>query len=274
MSSFWRIELGPVSRPVVVSTVSEELARRVAEMFGAPAPEASERPGVLELIEGSVEDGISIGSDAPPTDDFAELIEQLDAAVDQAVADDPDRDFLLLHASAVEEPSGQALVFVGSSGAGKSTHASLFALDGCGFLGDECLAIALDSGQIVPWRRPLALRSDVVRWLDRHPERAGRAVVLATDRKRYLAAAELPAPAPTAPLPIGRFVWLDRRTEVEGEAESNQIFRMLLAACHCFESDGERAFPHLAALARDVPVVRLRATGELSGVEHVRELLT
>jgi len=268
-----RLELGPVSRPVVVAVEDRELAERLARAFGAPRPEPLGSSSPAVRVSGSAGGGFAIDGDVIAARSFADLVERLDGLVDRAVADDTGRDFLLLHASAVEDPPGRALVFIGSSGAGKSTHAGLFALEGSAFLGDECLAVAFDPPRIVPWRRPLALRSDVVRWLDRHPERAGRSVVLATERKRYLPAAELPLPLPVEPVPIGCFVWLDRLTEHEGAAESNELFRMLLAGCHCFGRDGATGFPRLAELARSVPVVRLRATGELAGVEHVRKLV-
>lgn len=264
------VELGPVSRPVVVRVDDPALGAALAHLFGAdpPAPPATEP---VLVLSGSFErDGVRIEPTDRRAGDLAQLVEELDAAVDQAAADDPDRGFLLLHASAVEEPAGRALVFAGSSGAGKSTQAGLFALAGSPFLGDECLALAGDPLAVLPWRRPLAIRSDVVGWLDRHPERGGQRVSLATERKRYLPRAELGGAARQGALPIATVVWLDRHAEREGPAAPDEAFRVLLAGCHCFDRDG---FHRLAELARSVPIVRVRAAGELGSVERIRAWL-
>jgi hypothetical protein len=69
---------------------------------------------------------------------------------------------LVLHASGVELPSGEALIFAGRSRSGKSTLAAAFAASGCRFLSDDGSVVEEngDGYLIVPSHPSLRLWSD------------------------------------------------------------------------------------------------------------------
>jgi hypothetical protein len=56
---------------------------------------------------------------------------------------------LVLHASAIEMPTGQGAVFVGNSGWGKSTLASSFFRNGARLVTDDCLLLEAKDGRLV-----------------------------------------------------------------------------------------------------------------------------
>lgn len=64
------------------------------------------------------------------------------------------RGYYLLHASAVVLPSGEACIFFGEPGAGKSTTMATFLKQGCEFLSDDLVAITFDQDN-----RPFVLPS-------------------------------------------------------------------------------------------------------------------
>lgn len=284
----WIIDVGPVVGGVCVGSQDRELLIRLAHYFGSGPPRVAEpgREAALRVSREARPGGGCLyeltGLKRDPrqgTDDFAVLVERLDGAVDEVVAASEERAYLVLHASAVEQPEGRAVLFVGRSMAGKSTTATLFALEGCALFGDECLALELGADEaatarVLRWRRPLSLREDVLEivgqrasWTD-----AERDEVLVTRRKRLVPATDVVARGRRVDaLPLGHLVWMDPTAERDGSVESGLLFRELIAACHYFQRDGEQLFGSLAALARNHPCSRVRPGPHV--VERVRARL-
>jgi hypothetical protein len=65
---------------------------------------------------------------------------------------------LLFHAAALEF-DGVGLLLPGASGSGKSTLAAALASSGAGYLSDELVAVDLTSGALVPYPKPISLKS-------------------------------------------------------------------------------------------------------------------
>jgi hypothetical protein len=65
---------------------------------------------------------------------------------------------LLFHAAALEV-DGSGLLLPGASGSGKSTLAAALATEGAGYLSDELVALDLNSGALVPYPKPISLKS-------------------------------------------------------------------------------------------------------------------
>jgi len=73
---------------------------------------------------------------------------------------------VILHAAAVER-QGKAILVAGISGAGKSTLTAWLATNGFRYCTDEIVFVPLaDPLQVIPFRRPLVLRTDSVRALE------------------------------------------------------------------------------------------------------------
>lgn len=68
------------------------------------------------------------------------------------------RGLLLLHASAVES-DGTVVVFPGDSGSGKTTMAAALAVEGCGYVTDEAVALDPASLLVHPYPKPLSIRA-------------------------------------------------------------------------------------------------------------------
>jgi hypothetical protein len=65
---------------------------------------------------------------------------------------------LLFHAAALEHGE-VGLLLPGASGSGKSTLAAVLASSGAGYLSDELVALDLTSGALVPYPKPISLKS-------------------------------------------------------------------------------------------------------------------
>ena len=79
---------------------------------------------------------------------------------------------LLLHAGALETPRGAALV-IGASGSGKSTLVAGLARTGLGYLGDELIALDLNTSSVLPYQKPITLKAGSFAVLpDLHPDLA------------------------------------------------------------------------------------------------------
>jgi HprK-related kinase A len=66
--------------------------------------------------------------------------------------------FLVIHAAVVER-YGQALIFPGSPGSGKSTLCAALICRGWRLLSDEMALISLDNGLVTPFPRPVSLKN-------------------------------------------------------------------------------------------------------------------
>ena len=107
------------------------------------------------------------------------------------------RDHLVLHASAVSV-NGKAAIFLGPRGAGKSTTAAAFGVEGHSVLEDDVVAIRFDSGvpTVVPGVPQLRLKSDAAAALG-----VTDASIPAEEpwyEKRMLQMDDIPDPAPLA----------------------------------------------------------------------------
>src|ERR1700688_1278223 len=97
-----------------------------------------------------------LGSNADPTVVFACLLSRVtEGVVETAV------DCLLLHSAGVEA-GGEAFVFPGPSGAGKTTLAAALVRSGFGYVSDEVVAVDLNTLNIRPY--PKALSIDKGSW--------------------------------------------------------------------------------------------------------------
>ena len=105
----------------------------------------------IALPEPATADVTAVGLDAADSD----VESVLGAAALAAFELSPD---LLVHAGAVAR-DGQAVLFPGVSGAGKSTMTAACLRRGFGYLTDEMVAVDLGSGQVKGWPRPLMLTS-------------------------------------------------------------------------------------------------------------------
>lgn len=275
MTADWVAPLGPVAHPVRLASDQRPLLTALASAFGAPRPRprAGEPP---DLVVSGRSDGtlwFRTETDEHPAPDLAHAVERLDALVDE-IASARAAPGLLLHASAVLLESGGALLFVGPSGAGKSTTASLLALDGLPFLGDECLVLELSPvPAVLRWRRPLALRPDVLASVEQALD-GRRLRRVATSYKTYGYAADLPRKTRLHRAPLEAVVRLDHReAEPDGPDERGRLFRELCSACHYFQRGGQATFRHLAELCRDVRALRMRVGQGNEVVGRVRALV-
>lgn len=90
--------------------------------------------------------------------DPAEPLDLLFWYVGEGVVRD-ERHRTILHAGAVVAPDGRALLLPGPSGSGKSTTTLGLVEAGMGYLSDEFAVVDPATGRIVPFPRPLALKS-------------------------------------------------------------------------------------------------------------------
>lgn len=105
-------------------------------------------------------DGFSPFKPLPADHDFA----QLEWGMNWCIAGHAHH-YLMLHA-AVLEKNGQAVIFPGEPGVGKSTLTAALAMSGWRLLSDEITLIDRDDGMIVPLVRPVSLKNasiDVLR---------------------------------------------------------------------------------------------------------------
>jgi hypothetical protein len=116
---------------------------------------------------------------------------------------------LLLHGSAVAH-GNRALLFLGSSGSGKSTIASLLSRRGCAVVTDDivCVRNHADGLQLWPGASCLRLLPDSIRFHTLEAERLPRATGR-SDKRLY----DVPHCAPTAPLSIERIFILSNDAE-------------------------------------------------------------
>lgn len=268
----WFVDLGVARRPVRVVDADRARLALVARACGAPRPAraAADGPGELCIRGGwpaQVGGGRSVARAAA---DEGELILRVEQALDDELAADPGPR-LLLHASVAVDRRGRAALFVGASGAGKSSLAVALAFRGWRWGGDECVAVRADEAAVEVCRRPVGLRPDVLSWLV--PSGQAPPALLRAGAKAFLADATLPRSRARRPVPLSALVVLARPEADDGPIDAGAAFAALLASCHAFQARGAWAFGELARLAREVPTLQLAVRDGAGVVERCRRLL-
>lgn len=150
-------------------------------------------------------------------------------------------DLVMLHAGAVADPAtGAVVAFLGPSGRGKTT-ASIALGPHFSYVTDETVGIQ-DDLVVVPYRKPLSMKRDGVRW------------------KAQVAPGDLGLlPLPNAPLRLARILLLDRDPEYPADAPPK------VEAVGLAEAMGELV-PQISYLTeRAAPLHRLRDLVAASG---------
>ena len=140
---------------------------------------------------------------------------------------------LALHGSAVRSAQGQAVVFIGGSGAGKSTSAyELARMPGAALMADDLVLVDVERGLVLPGAPTLRL------WRQALPEAVSQAPVsLAMDKQWF----QLPeAWAVLQPCPLGGIFALERdgRAPVGGQGQPLRGLEALTSLlAQCFDWD-------------------------------------
>ena len=183
------------------------------------------------------------------------------------------RDHLVLHASAVSV-NGDAAIFIGPRGAGKSTTAAAFDSEGHAVLEDDVVAIRFDDGvpTVVPGVPQLRLKSDAAAALDL--EETTTPSEESWYEKQLLQTEEIPNPAPLR----GCYLLTGgERCALEPVGGSEQLLN-LIAQTHArgLLSDTDRSpihFDQCSRLTELVPVQRLERPRDHDQLPSVVELV-
>ena len=168
---------------------------------------------------------------------------------------------LVLHASAVEV-DGKALAFVGQSGQGKTTMATLLCAAGYPFVADDLLPVQRSGDEVtcIPVGTELRVREKVEALLGRFDPWTARR--LTVDERHAVA----PRTTGAAQLPLASVVvpWPDREAkEVSAHRLTAGEAVITLARCQRIEGWVPEAilraqFAAVSAVARDVPILSMR----------------
>jgi hypothetical protein len=184
----------------------------------------------------------------------------------------------VLHASSVatgDEPHGRAIVFLGESGAGKSSTAIGCSLVGATLLGDDFARISLnaDPPAVTPANVGVRLWEEMIGAIS--PHEPGLPVAEFTSKMRVFPSTAS-FRAVTDPLPIGALVFLGPRLPaaieplLENISSAEAFIHLLEGSYRVTVADPEgrlRAVDQAARLVNCVPSVRLRMpenVGDLS----------
>jgi hypothetical protein len=183
-------------------------------------------------------------------------------------------DAIFFHASSVGI-SGLGAIFVGPAGGGKSTTALALAARGHEFLGDEIAGFLPESGEIMPFRRPVGIKpgpraAAVARGLPRDcAERIEREGFHRLDIERLFAV------PPPRPLPLARIVFLREFAErpsleriVPGPSEIAELQPLMSSFLNA--SHSQRVF-ELARLLGRSKVYRLHPGGPDETAAYLEE---
>lgn len=179
------------------------------------------------------------------------------------------RRHLLLHASAVEK-DGRVLVMTGASGSGKSTLSALLGSRGWRFMGDEFVLLDPDSGQAVPFPRPISLKNSAIAAMrSAQPGRRFGPLLTATPKGdvRHMVAppdaiARMGEGGAPALLLFPRFGYLGAVREVA----PGETFMRLTQASTNYVALGEAGFGALTRFVKSVPA---RAIDYQTGEEAI-----
>ena len=142
------------------------------------------------------------------------------------------RERLVLHAAAVQMGS-EAVAFVGTTGAGKSTLAAALARRGCPFITDDVMLLDHSADEIcaIPSRMPLRLWTDSTRLI------AGRASAHPRVRqrieKRLITVPALGAREAAGPIPLKRIFLLGRTPDHRAHVGAISPAKAALALIRC-----------------------------------------
>lgn len=182
------------------------------------------------------------------------------------------RRYLLLHAAALER-DGRALVLTGESGAGKSTMATLLAVRGWRFMGDEFALLDPATGLLHAFPRLVSLKNQAIAVAQAAWPNGRFGPLLAGTPKgdiRHLvphaeALAAMDRPATPALLLFPRFGQpTDERAVAPGEA-----FVRLTQASTNYVDLGERGFTALTNFVRQVPALAIDYPDAETGIAAV-----
>ena len=168
---------------------------------------------------------------------------------------------LVLHASAVEV-DGKALAFVGQSGQGKTTMATLLCAAGYPFVADDLLPVGRSGEEVtcVPVGTELRVREKVEALLGRFDARTARR--LTVDDRHAVA----PRTTRAGKLPLASVVvpWPDREA-ADVTAHRLTAGEAVITLARCQRIEGwvpepilRAQFAAVSAVARDVPVLSMR----------------
>jgi hypothetical protein len=273
----WLTPAPPSGEPdvtVVEGAVPEHLDAPVASGPGFDAA-----PGRFLLRGGQragrflVEDGHRVTVDCPPGGDAdivaAFLLSQLLPAVLRH------RGVPSLHADAVVTPDGRAMAVSGPSGAGKSTTTLALLTAGAAHLADDAVALRLDpDGRVVALPGPSRFHvyDEAARRLgvdtgrfERYPLRPGKAVVV-------------PESVASAPARLGGLFILSTheddavRVRRVGGSEAFALIQDCILG-PLLPDEHLAAFPTLAALADQVPILRVERPVARWTTDEIRRLI-
>jgi len=186
-----------------------------------------------------------------------------------------------LHATAVQTPYG-VCAFTGPAGAGKSTVAASFLLEGYPVLSDDCLVLEEADGAILatPAYPGLRLWGDTLEALTQDDTSVG--VAQYTSKQRYVGGL-LHERFPTAPMPLERIYSLERAEDPADEGRPSTLeplscqasFMDLIASAFRLDVTDRtmlaRQFAFLERVVSRVPVRRLRIPNSFAALPGTRE---
>jgi hypothetical protein len=183
---------------------------------------------------------------------------------------------LALHASAVRVPDG-VVVFVGSTGRGKSTIASALGMRGYPLMADDCAVVDVDDRRC----RVRPLDVGIRLWPDAMTTLGVRGVGRrnpSEDRKARRTARALGIPTHTRPALLHRIYLLEPAAmkspvRIDAVPRSDAVVALLAASFHLGMDRPDqmrRAFDRLTTLASRVPVRRLHRP---RGLRHLPSLI-
>ncbi|NED99625.1 hypothetical protein [Phytoactinopolyspora halotolerans] len=181
---------------------------------------------------------------------------------------------LLLHAGAVER-AGQAVLFPGESGVGKSTLTAACLIRGFGYITDEAVALDPDTGRVTGLARPLMLTPWSTEALGLDPALGGWSDESAD--KLAFTAQSIGARAVTEPVAVGHVVLVRRSgarsNPVIEPVAAGEVLAAVLAASFNHYRLGERAWEAAARLSTQVQGWRLDADEPVAAADAILRLL-
>ncbi len=180
-----------------------------------------------------------------------------------------ERRLMLLHAASVEK-DGKVLILTGESGSGKSTLAAMLGEQGWRLMGDEFALIDPETGQALPFPRPVSLKNEAIAAMQAlaGEERFGPLLkdTPKGDIRHFMPRAEavsrMTEPGTPALILFPRF---GARRAIRPVGQGEAFVRLTQASTN-YTMLGERGFSALTHLVQSVPA---RAIDYMSGAEGI-----